>query len=71
MTNVYITGIDLTKAKKVLLIAEDGLVLEDAIQIRKVVNERFPDIEWTILDGLKAVVVKEDTPDYDFEVENE
>lgn len=71
MTNVYINGLDLTNAKKVLLIAKESLILEDALEVRKVMAERFPDIEWTILDGFEAILVKENTPSYDFEVDSD
>lgn len=69
--NVYITALDLSTAKKVLLVAEDGLALEDAIEVRRVLNDRFPDVEFTILDGFRAAFVQEGKPDYDIEVEDD
>jgi hypothetical protein len=71
MTNVFINGIDLTGPdKSVLLLANEDLLPVDLYEIKKQLDERFPNTNFVILSGFSAMVVPK-TPSYDFEVDDE
>lgn len=67
--NIYINALDLTEPKRILLIYEnDEIQLEQFIEIKHILEDKFPDSEFVFLNGAKAFAIKKDGPLYNIEV---
>lgn len=72
MSNYFINALDLTEAKRVLLVPREEYPDDALIEMQKVLGERFPNVEFTIVSGMyKPVVLPDNLSSYDIEVDDE
>lgn len=66
--NIYVNGIDLTNARRVLLATEnEDMTFDDVIEAKMALEGRFPGIEFVFVTGFKPVAIAHG-PSYEIEV---
>lgn len=66
--NVYVTGIDLSDNKNVLLLPPESMSDEDNLELRNVLLEKFPGCNFVVLTGgFQAVATTGNSIQYEIE----
>lgn len=68
MSNIYVTGIDLSKTTGVLLIASEDMNAQEGFQLKMALEKEFPRVKFVVLAGdIKAVTTTDVDAQYEIE----